>query len=232
MASTSPPPTTTPAHVPPHISPEVALQLRIRWLEALLLGVNNDLDKKAKADKDQKGKEKAKAKVKPALPRRIARAKKEGEEAKGGMGSIDDAGEDKDEDEEEEEEEEEDPDEQTLIRRAEEIQRKLDAVVEKNDDVARFVETCEFPKDRRGFLGPTFCAQTTETRTCSRPRSRSAIRTRRRLPLTRPSPLRTLTPSYRRWSPTFGKRTVPWPKYLVWKSKASPEPGNWRITNR
>ena len=40
-SSTSPPTSPTPGA--PHISPEVALQLRIRWLEALLLGVN-DLD--------------------------------------------------------------------------------------------------------------------------------------------------------------------------------------------
>jgi hypothetical protein len=107
IASTSPP-TSSFVHGPPHISPEVALQLRIRWLEALLLGVN-DADKKT------------------SKPTGIVSASKRDDE---------------DEDEEETEDEE-GSDEQSLIRRAEEIQRKLDAVVLKNDDISRFVETCQ-----------------------------------------------------------------------------------------
>jgi hypothetical protein len=105
IASTSPP-TSSFAHGPPHISPEVALQLRIRWLEAILLGVN-DTDKKT------------------SKPTGVVSASK------------------RDEEDEEETEDEEGSDEQTLIRRAEEIQRKLDAVVLKNDDISRFVETCQ-----------------------------------------------------------------------------------------
>jgi hypothetical protein len=108
IASTSPP-TSSFAHGPPHISPEVALQLRIRWLEAILLGVN-DTDKKT---------------LKPTGV--VSSSKRENE----------------DDDDEEETEDEEGSDEQTLIRRAEEIQRKLDAVVLKNDDISRFVETCQ-----------------------------------------------------------------------------------------
>lgn len=38
-SQTSPPPS---PHYPPKISPETALQLRIQWLEAILLGVNDD----------------------------------------------------------------------------------------------------------------------------------------------------------------------------------------------
>lgn len=105
IASTSPP-TSSFAHGPPHISPEVALQLRIRWLEALLLGVN-DTDKKT------------------SKPTGVVSTSK------------------RDEEDEDETEDEEGSDEQTLIRRAEEIQRKLDVVVLKNDDISRFVETCQ-----------------------------------------------------------------------------------------
>lgn len=105
IASTSPP-TSSFAHGPPHISPEVALQLRIRWLEALLLGVN-DTDKKT------------------SKPPEVVSASK------------------RDDEDEDETEDEEGSDEQTLIRRAEEIQRKLDVVVLKNDDISRFVETCQ-----------------------------------------------------------------------------------------
>jgi hypothetical protein len=105
IASTSPP-TSSFAHGPPHISPEVALQLRIRWLEALLLGVN-DTDKKT------------------SKPTGVVSTLK------------------RDDEDEDETEDEEGSDEQTLIRRAEEIQRKLDVVVLKNDDISRFVETCQ-----------------------------------------------------------------------------------------
>jgi hypothetical protein len=38
-SQTSPP---SSPHHPPKISPEVALQLRVQWLEAILLGVNDD----------------------------------------------------------------------------------------------------------------------------------------------------------------------------------------------
>jgi hypothetical protein len=108
IASTSPP--TSPFPGPSHISPEVALRLRIRWLEALLLGVN-DLEDKPSTSKD-------------------------------GNTGPKNAGDDGDETEEDDEQE--DTEEQTLIRRAEEIQRRLDNIVLENDDLARFVERCEY----------------------------------------------------------------------------------------
>lgn len=116
IASTSPA-TSSSAHGAPHIPPEVALQLRIRWLEVLLLGVN-DPDKRT-----QKAKEST-----TATPK--TRKKKINEE-------------EDEEEEETDETEEELTDEQTLIRRAEEVQRKLDVIVMKNDDISRFVETCK-----------------------------------------------------------------------------------------
>jgi len=111
IASTSPP--TSPFPGPAHISPEVALQLRIRWLEALLLGVNDPEGKSSR------------------LPR--------SKEAIAGSKKAEDAGDEDGEDDDEQD----DTDEQTLIRQAEEIQRKLDTVVLGNSDLARFVERCE-----------------------------------------------------------------------------------------
>lgn len=98
IASTSPP--TSPIPGAPKISPEVALQLRIRWLEALLLGVN-----------DEKRQEKTKKSV-------VEQTK-----------DVDD-------------EDDQEPVQDTLLRRAEEVQRKLDLVLSENDGLKRFIENC------------------------------------------------------------------------------------------
>lgn len=45
-SQTSPP---SSPHHPPKISPEVALQLRVQWLEAILLGVNDDKKRSKRA---------------------------------------------------------------------------------------------------------------------------------------------------------------------------------------
>jgi hypothetical protein len=61
--------------------------------------------------------------------------------SKGGITGFKKAADDGDETEEDDQE---DTEEQTLIRRAEEIQRKLDNIVLENEDLARFVERCKF----------------------------------------------------------------------------------------
>lgn len=75
-----------PSIAPPVIDPALSLELRLRWLEALLLGVRQDA-------RDRKGKDKA-----PEL--------KHGE---------------------------------TLIRLAEDVQRRLDNVIQSNDGLQRFM---------------------------------------------------------------------------------------------
>lgn len=79
---------TAPAPAPaPVIDPVLSLELRLRWLEAILLGVRQDA-------KDRKGKEKL---------------------AEHG---------------------------ETLIRLAENVQRRLDSAVESNDGLKRFMDNC------------------------------------------------------------------------------------------
>lgn len=75
---------------PPLVAPELALEMRLRWLEALLFGVRGD-----------QGKGKGKA---PALPQG-----------------------------------------HTLIRAAEDVQRRLDGAVEGNDGLRRFMDQCASP---------------------------------------------------------------------------------------
>ncbi|KAG8825344.1 hypothetical protein FRC19_011648 [Serendipita sp. 401] len=118
IANTSSPPSSPLPHGPPHISPEIALQLRIRWLEALLLGVN-EAGSKSSNKPGGAAKNIANSGQKKAVP-----AVEEEEE----------------EDESETDEEQFETDAETLIRRAEEIQRRLDGIIEKNDDLARFIE--------------------------------------------------------------------------------------------
>jgi len=79
--------TTTPPSI---IDPALSLELRLRWLEAILLGVRQDA-------KDSRGKDKV-------------------VELKNG---------------------------DTLLRVAEDIQRRLDAVVDSNDGLKRFMDSCE-----------------------------------------------------------------------------------------
>lgn len=81
--------TKAPLSAPSAIDPALSLELRLRWLEAILLGVHT---------KERKGKEKA-----PEL--------KQGE---------------------------------TLIRIAEDAQKRLDAVVENNDGLKRFIDHCVY----------------------------------------------------------------------------------------
>ncbi|KAG2132763.1 hypothetical protein DEU56DRAFT_889108 [Suillus clintonianus] len=83
----TPLPQLEPSTAPPVIDPVLSLELRLRWLEALLLGVRQDA-------RDRKGKEK----VGPEL--------KHGE---------------------------------TLIRLAENVQRRLDSVIQSNDSLQRFM---------------------------------------------------------------------------------------------
>jgi len=51
-SQTSPP---SSPHHPPKISPEVALQLRVQWLEAILLGVNDDKKRSKRAQNKADG---------------------------------------------------------------------------------------------------------------------------------------------------------------------------------
>lgn len=123
LASTSPPSSPLP-HGPPHISPEVALQLRIRWLEALLLGVN-EVEGKSVNKKSSKTAGASSGAVTPVSATR--RKPVSGEEEADDADMTD-------------EEEPYSTDENTLIRQAEEIQRRLDAIVEKYDDLAMFIQ--------------------------------------------------------------------------------------------
>ncbi|KAG1746558.1 uncharacterized protein EDB91DRAFT_1117610 [Suillus paluster] len=75
-----------PSPAPPVINPALSLELRLRWLEALLLGVRQDA-------RDRKGKDKV-------------------SELKHG---------------------------ETLIRLAEDVQRRLDSVIQSNDGLAKFM---------------------------------------------------------------------------------------------
>lgn len=86
----APPAPAPPGTPPPPVAPEQALELRLRWLEALLFGVRPD------GAGDRKGKGKA-----SELPRG-----------------------------------------HTLIRSAEDIQRRLDTAVEGNDGLKRFMDQC------------------------------------------------------------------------------------------
>jgi hypothetical protein len=80
---------------PSEISPGVSLELRLRWLEALLLGVRRDAAREAR--------------------KLGAEGKAIKEDAKKG---------------------------EPLFRRAEEVQRGLDAIVASNDGLKRFMEHC------------------------------------------------------------------------------------------
>ncbi|TDL18889.1 hypothetical protein BD410DRAFT_774448 [Rickenella mellea] len=91
---------------PPPIDPELSLELRIRWLEALLLGVKQD------------GKEK--------------------------KGKVKDGGGDGD----------------TLVRRTEIIQRKVQSIVEANDGLRKFMERYD---QHAQILNPSFAQSETST---------------------------------------------------------------------
>ena len=77
---------------PPAISPALALELRLRWLETLLFGAKHDI-----GDQAARG---------GARPEKL----KDGE---------------------------------TLSRRAEDLQRRLDSVAQSNDSLKRFMDRCE-----------------------------------------------------------------------------------------
>ncbi|EIN09645.1 hypothetical protein PUNSTDRAFT_66122 [Punctularia strigosozonata HHB-11173 SS5] len=91
---TDPKPTFAPVSFPPTIDPALSLELRLRWLEALLFGVH---DRKGKAPELRRG--------------------------------------------------------ETLLRKAEELQRRLDALVENNDGLKRFVTGYE---QHAQYLTPSF----------------------------------------------------------------------------
>lgn len=60
-----------PCHLP-HIDPELSLELRVRWLEALLLGVKNDgKDKLTLKGKPQEGQQVVLAKQAERLQRKL-----------------------------------------------------------------------------------------------------------------------------------------------------------------
>jgi hypothetical protein len=131
-------------HQPPHITPELALQLRIRWLEALLLGVSEiggrdeQQQQTDKADTKKPKAEEKKARV--AIPRRPL---KPGDE-KGKEKEEKEEKEDGDGDETDEVDlDDEDLDDQSLIRQASEIQRKLESIVSTNEDLSKFVADCK-----------------------------------------------------------------------------------------
>lgn len=84
-------PTSDPIPAPAAIEPVVSLELRLRWLEAILLGVRQE-------SKDRKGKEKA-------------------HELKNG---------------------------ETLIRAADDLQRRLDGIVEGNEGLKKFMDHCPY----------------------------------------------------------------------------------------
>lgn len=131
LVPSSPPPTggLSLSHGPPTISPEMALQLRIRWLEALVMGVNEDKKGKEKDKDNNKGNFKDKRSSKVV---RTARFNENGDYG------AEPGAQDDDEDTEELEEVEE----RTLMRQAEEIQRKLDQIVSQHEDYSRFVQNC------------------------------------------------------------------------------------------
>ena len=81
---------------PTPIDSRLSLELRIRWLEVLLLGVKHDSwDRDAHASSD-------------ATPRQTR------------------------------------PDGESLVKRAEEVQKKLDKVVDANDGLKKFIDRCEW----------------------------------------------------------------------------------------
>lgn len=84
----------------PSISPELSLELRIRWLEALLFGVRQELTKESRNRRSDE----------------ISRAFKDGL----GIGKN-----------------------ATLLRKAEEIQRKLNATIQSHEGVRKFMDRCE-----------------------------------------------------------------------------------------
>ena len=77
---------------PAHIGPELSLELRLRWLEAILIGVRQN-------ERLRKGKDK--------VP---SQSLKHGE---------------------------------TLLRLAEDVQRRLDSIVQGNDGLRRFMDHCQ-----------------------------------------------------------------------------------------
>ena len=116
------------------MSPTLSLQLRIRWLEALLIGVRQEVASKGK---NVKGEEKGKGKKAKKLDGN--KKKQEGEE---------------DEEEEGEEKTEygedgtegdlEDEDEvHTLMRQAEDVQLQLKGVVESHEAIRKFMDNCK-----------------------------------------------------------------------------------------
>ena len=144
-------------HAPTTIDPVLSLELRLRWLEALLLGVRQDT-------RDRKAREKP-----PEL--------KHGE---------------------------------SLVRLAGDVQRRLNAVVESNDGLKKFMHQCTSVASRQALWRPRVMAdpadaprmQTTSTHTCSRLRLCSLGRSRgprRRMRTCRQTSWR---PCFRKWNPT------------------------------
>lgn len=83
------------ASLPAVISPEISLELRLRWLEALLLGVRQDATKETRKHATE------------------GRATNENGQKR-----------------------------ESIIRRAEEVQRRLNGIVASNDGFKRFMEHC------------------------------------------------------------------------------------------
>jgi len=111
----------------PHISPELSLELRLRWLEAILVGVRQN-------EKIRTGKDKG-----------LSHALKHGE---------------------------------TLLRLAEDIQRRLNSIVQNNDGLRRFMDHCQWSRYESCSAGVTEDDQTTNMLICSHRHSPSLERFR------------------------------------------------------
>ena len=93
---TSPPaspnqPTSLKGPAPPPIDPELSLELRIRWLEVLLLGIKKDAATQKSDNKESKGRQEGEA----------------------------------------------------LVLKTEQVQKRLDEIVESNDGLRKFMDRCE-----------------------------------------------------------------------------------------
>ncbi|THH06558.1 hypothetical protein EW146_g9577 [Bondarzewia mesenterica] len=99
VPSAPPPPPPSPPPPPPTIAPVQSLELRLRWLEALIYGVSSE----SATSSDRR----------PRIASAPAR------ERKNGLKSGD-----------------------TLMRGAEELQRRLDTIVGANDGLRRFIDHC------------------------------------------------------------------------------------------
>ena len=156
-----------PPSSPAPISSAASLELRLRWLEALLLGVRSDTAS---------------------------------EQRDGAGGRADSA--------------------DTLFRRAEYVQRRLDAIVASNDGLMRFMEHC-------ACLQAYVCAsdraeQTIGMRRTSRPR----LRCRATPPAMRPCRPRSWRCSWPRWRATSALRSGTCGRLTHLRSGASPVRGS------